>query len=469
MTSSPFATASSSIAVTDPATGAVVKEFTPHTPQEIEQRLRAAHDADRTLRDTTYATRASWMRQAADLLEADRDEMARTVVIEMGKTIRQARDEITKSARTMRYYADHAEEFLADAPLDRPETVGARRALTRYQPLGVVLAVMPWNYPIWQVVRFAAPALMAGNAGVLKHASNVPESALYLDTLFTRAGFPAGAFSTLLTGSGAVEAVIADSRIAAVTLTGSEGAGRAVGAAAGRAIKKTVLELGGSDPFVVFPSADIDQAATTAVAARMNNNGQSCIAGKRFIVHTDVYDRFARSFAEKVAALKVGNPLDETTDIGPIATVSGRDELAEQVDDALAHGARVLATAGIPAEGTGAYYPPTVLEGVGPEARLFQEEAFGPVAVLYRADSEEEAVAIANNTPFGLSSSVWTGDTEQADRVVNALQAGAVFVNGMSISHPELPFGGVRNSGYGRELGAAGIREFCNMKTVWVG
>ncbi|MTD55115.1 aldehyde dehydrogenase family protein [Amycolatopsis pithecellobii] len=463
------APATRSIAVTNPATGEVLAQFDTQGPAEIETCIRTAQEAARQLRATGYATRAAWMRRAADLLEADREEVARAVVTEMGKTIVQARAEVTKSARTMRFYADHAEEFLADQPLAAPERVGAGQALTKYQPLGVVLAVMPWNYPIWQAMRFAAPALMAGNAGVLKHASNVPQSALYLDSLFTRGGFPPGSFSSLLIGSGAVASIIADPRIAAVTLTGSEGAGRSVGEHAGRAIKKTVLELGGSDPFLVMPGADLEKAAKTAVAARMNNNGQSCIAGKRFIVHTDVYDEFAALFARKIAALSVGDPLQETTDIGPLATLSGRDELAGQVDDAVTHGARVLAKAATPAEGTGWYYPPTLLENVGPDSRLFLEEAFGPVAVLYRAADEQEAVALANGTPFGLSSAVWTNDDDQARRIVDALEAGAVFVNGMSVSYPELPFGGVRDSGYGRELGAAGIREFCNLKTVWIG
>ncbi|MCO5967709.1 aldehyde dehydrogenase family protein [Actinoallomurus soli] len=457
------------LAVTNPATGETVEEIPSHGQDEVERRLRAAHRAARTLRATDYLTRASWMKETAAVLEADSEDVARTVVTEMGKTIRQARDEVAKSVRTMRFYADHAEEFLADIPLASPGSVGARRALTRYQPLGVVLAVMPWNYPIWQVVRFAAPALMAGNAGLLKHAANVPRSALYLDSLFSRGGFPPGAFGSLLIDSSRVETIIADPRIAAVTLTGSEGAGRAVGAAAGRAIKKTVLELGGSDPFIVMPSADVEKAATTAVAARMNNNGQSCIAGKRFIVHTDVYDEFAGIFAEKIAMLSVGDPFDEHTDVGPIATANGRNELAAQVDDAVARGARVLAVAATPADTGGWYYPPTLLEGLGPESRLYAEEAFGPVATLYRAADEQEAISLANGTAFGLSSSVWTADPEQADRLTDALEAGAVFVNGMSVSYPELPFGGVRNSGYGRELGSAGIREFCNMKTVWIG
>jgi succinate-semialdehyde dehydrogenase/glutarate-semialdehyde dehydrogenase len=468
MTTAAEAPVKRSIAVTNPATGEVVAQFATQGPAAIEACVQAAHDAVRLLRATDFRTRASWLRQAADLLEADCEEVAHAIVVEMGKPIRQARAEVTKSARTMRYYADHAEEFLAEQPLPAPEQVGARRALTKYQPLGVVLAVMPWNYPIWQAMRFAAPALMAGNAGVLKHASNVPQSALYLDSLFIRGGFPPGSFSSLLIGSESVGSIIADARTAAVTLTGSDGAGRSVGALAGRAIKKTVLELGGSDPFLVLPSADVEQAATTAVAARMNNNGQSCIAGKRFIVHTDAYDEFAALFAAKIAALSVGDPLEETTDIGPIATLDGRDELAAQVEDAIAHGARVLATAATPTGSAGWYYPPTLLDNVGPDSRLFQEEAFGPVAVLYRAADEQEAVTLANGTPFGLSSAVWTTDEDQAQRIVDALDAGAVFVNGMSVSYPELPFGGVRNSGYGRELGAAGIREFCNLKTVWI-
>ncbi|MEQ1737202.1 MAG: aldehyde dehydrogenase family protein, partial [Rhodoglobus sp.] len=350
--------------------------------------------------------------------------------------------------------------------LGDPSTVNASAAWTRYQPLGVVLAVMPWNYPLWQVIRFAAPALMAGNTGLLKHASNVPQSALYLDSLFERAGFPAGSFTTLLIGSAGVAPVLEDWRVKAVTLTGSEPAGRSVAATAGAQIKKAVLELGGSDPFIVMPSADLDAASTMAVKARISNNGQSCIAAKRFIVHTDVYEEFAALFAAKVSALVVGDPLDPATEVGPIATASGRTELAELVDDAVAKGAEVLA-GGSASEGDGFFYPPTVLAGLTDDMRIVLEEAFGPVASLYRVADRDEALQIANQTTFGLSSAVWTSDADEETWFVRNIDAGAVFINGMTISYSELPFGGIKDSGYGRELAAAGIREFCNLKTVW--
>jgi succinate-semialdehyde dehydrogenase/glutarate-semialdehyde dehydrogenase len=325
---------------------------------------------------------------------------------------------------------------------------------------------MPWNYPLWQVIRFAAPALMAGNTGLLKHASNVPQSALYLDDLFEKGGFPTGSFRTLLIGSAGVEAVISDDRVKAVTLTGSEPAGRSVASTAGGQIKKAVLELGGSDPFIVMPSADLDEASTVAVKARTSNNGQSCIAGKRFIVHTDVYDEFASLFVSKMKALVVGDPMDEATDVGPIATASGRDDLAELVDDAVAKGAEVLTGGGAP-DGPGWFYSPTVLAGLTDEMRVVMEETFGPVASLYRVADRDEAVRVANQTTFGLSSAVWSNDAAEQDWFIGHLDAGAVFLNGMTVSYPELPFGGVKDSGYGRELAAAGIREFCNLKTVW--
>jgi succinate-semialdehyde dehydrogenase/glutarate-semialdehyde dehydrogenase len=331
----------------------------------------------------------------------------------------------------------------------------------------VVLAVMPWNYPLWQVIRFAAPALMAGNTGVLKHASNVPQSALYLDTLFDRGGFPEGSFGTLLIGSREVAAVIEDPRIVAVTLTGSEPAGRAVAATAAAQVKKAVLELGGSDPFIVLPSADLDAAVATAVTARIANNGQSCIAGKRFIVHEDIYDRFADAFADAMGALRVGDPSDEATQVGPLASESGVSDLVELVDDALDRGAVAL-TGGKAVDGPGWFYPPTVITGITPEMRLYHEEAFGPVASLYRVRDIDEAIELANATDFGLSSAAWTNDPDEQQKLVREIQAGAVFVNGMTASHPELPFGGIKNSGFGRELAADGIREFCNLKTVWV-
>ncbi|HWT33531.1 MAG TPA: NADP-dependent succinic semialdehyde dehydrogenase [Microbacterium sp.] len=454
------------IATLNPFTGQVERTFEPHSDAEVDERIARADAAFRELRDTTFAQRTEWMRRAADLLEADVDECARLITIEMGRPIAAARAEVLKCAKGMRFYAAHAEEFLAPETLADPSTVNASRAGTRYAPIGIVLAVMPWNYPLWQVLRFAAPALMAGNAGLLKHASNVPQSALYLDTLFARGGFPAGAFQTLLIPASGVERVLRDPRVKAATLTGSEPAGRSLGAIAGSEVKHVVLELGGSDPFIVMPSADLDRAVDVAVTARNQNNGQSCIAAKRFIVHADVHDEFARRFAQRVAALKVGDPLDESTEVGPLATESGRDELEQQVADAVAHGASVLAGGTVP-DRDGWFYEPTVLTGVTPEMRLYAEEAFGPVATVYRAADREEALAIANGTTFGLSSAVWTADPDEEEWFADNLDAGAVFVNGMTVSFPELPFGGVKDSGVGRELAAAGIREFCNLKTVW--
>jgi succinate-semialdehyde dehydrogenase/glutarate-semialdehyde dehydrogenase len=450
----------------NPATGVTEKTFEPHSAAEVDRRLDAAVAAVAAMRLTTYAERAEWMIATARLLEAEADEVAPILTREMGKTLASARAEVLKCAKNMRFYAANAAHFLADEPLATPADVGASKAWARYEPLGVVLAVMPWNYPLWQVVRFAAPALMAGNAGVLKHASNVPQSALYLDTIFTRGGFPEGAFSTLLIGSREVDAVIADRRVKAVTLTGSEPAGRAVAQSAGHHIKKAVLELGGSDPFIVMPSANVDEAARVAVTARTGNNGQSCIAAKRFIVHSDVYDEFTEKFVSRMAALRVGDPMLDTTDIGPVATEGGRTELIELVDDALGKGAVAL-TGGTVPDGPGWFYPPTVIAGVTPGMRLHLEETFGPVATLYRVESAEEAIELANGTTFGLSSAVWSADADEQDRFLTALDAGAVFINGMTISYPELPFGGIKDSGYGRELAAAGIREFCNLKTIW--
>lgn len=454
------------IATTNPTTGKIEQTFEAHSDEEVERRIALAQSGFGALRATTYAERAGWMRRAADLLEESMEELASLITLEMGRPIAGARAEVTKSAKGLRFYADNAESFLASEQLDDPSVVGASRAGKTYAPLGVVLAVMPWNYPLWQVLRFAGPALMAGNTGLLKHASNVPQAALFLDTLFERAGFPTGAFQTLLIPAARVEGVLRDPRVKATTLTGSEPAGRSLASIAGSEVKHVVLELGGSDPFVVMPSADVERAATVAVTARNQNNGQSCIAAKRFIVHTDVYDEFARLFSEKVAALTVGDPFEDSTDVGPVATKSGRDELAGQVRDAVDKGAEVLAGARVP-ERDGWFYEPTVLAGITPEMRLHLEEAFGPVATVYRAADREEALSIANGTTFGLSSSVWTNDDDEEDWFVTNLDAGAVFVNGMTASHPELPFGGVKDSGVGRELAAEGIREFCNVKTVW--
>ncbi|MFD8804172.1 NADP-dependent succinic semialdehyde dehydrogenase [Streptomyces sp. NPDC059597] len=458
------------IATVNPANGETLKMYEPMDDDEVERRLQLAEATFRTYRTTPFAERSRLLNRAADLLDEDRDEVARIMTLEMGKPIGQARAEAAKCAKAMRWYAARAAELLADEVPD-PEDVrdsGAIGARVVYRPLGPVLAVMPWNFPLWQVIRFAAPALMAGNVGLLKHASNVPQTALYLEDLFHRAGFTEGCFQTLLIGSSAVDAILRDDRVKAATLTGSEPAGRAVASTAGEMIKKTVLELGGSDPYLVLPSADLDRAARTAVLARTQNNGQSCIAAKRFIIHRDVYDAFVAEFVARMKDLTVGDPLDENVNIGPLATEQGRNDVEELVDDARRSGAEVLCGGERP-EGAGWYYPPTVLGGITREMRIHREEAFGPVATLYRADDLEEAILIANDSPFGLSSSVWTHDPDEMAHCARDIEAGGVFINGMTASHPALPFGGVKRSGYGRELSGQGIREFCNITTVWQG
>ncbi|GAB2851405.1 NADP-dependent succinic semialdehyde dehydrogenase [Streptomyces deserti] len=458
------------IATVNPANGETLKTYEAMGEEEIARRLQLAEATFRTYRTTSFNERARLMHRAADLLEEDQRDIARVLTTEMGKPIKQARAEAAKCAKAMRWYADHAGELLADeepAASDVKDS-GASRVRVRYRPLGPILAVMPWNFPLWQVVRFAAPALMAGNVGLLKHASNVPQTALYLEDLFHRAGFTEGCFQTLLIGSAQVDDILRDERVKAATLTGSEPAGRAVASTAGEMIKKTVLELGGSDPFIVMPSADLDRAAEVAVNARCQNTGQSCIAAKRFIVHTDVYDAFAERFVQGMKALKIGDPMDEDTEIGPLSSERGRDDLVELVDDAVRGGARVLCGGERP-DRPGWYYPPTVLAGITREMRIHREEAFGPVATLYRAADADEAVLIANDSPFGLSSNVWTRDESDVDRFVRDLEAGGVYVNGMTASHPAFPFGGVKRSGFGRELSGHGIREFCNITTVWHG
>ncbi|MER6455669.1 NADP-dependent succinic semialdehyde dehydrogenase [Streptomyces sp900105245] len=458
------------IATVNPANGETLKTYEAMGEEELERRLQLAEATFRTYRTTAFADRARLLDKAADLLEEDQQEIGRVMTTEMGKPVKQARAEAVKCAKAMRWYAANAERLLADeepAESDVRDS-GASRVRVRYRPLGPVLAVMPWNFPLWQVIRFAAPALMAGNVGLLKHASNVPQTALYLEDLFHRAGFQEGCFQTLLVGSGAVDDILRDERVKAATLTGSEPAGRAVASTSGEMIKKTVLELGGSDPFVVMPSADLDRAAQVAVTARVQNNGQSCIAAKRFIVHTDVYDAFAERFVAGMEALRIGDPLEEETEIGPLSSEQGRTDLEELVDDARRSGAEVLCGGQRP-DGPGWYYPPTVLAGITREMRIHREEAFGPVATLYRAGDLDEAVLIANDSPFGLSSNVWTRDEDEVERFARDLEAGGVFVNGMTASHPAFPFGGVKRSGYGRELSGHGIREFCNITTVWQG
>jgi succinate-semialdehyde dehydrogenase/glutarate-semialdehyde dehydrogenase len=455
------------ITTTNPVTGEVLTTFDPLPPEQIDAAIGRSVDGFRALRDTSFGRRAEWMRAAADLLEKEQDDVGALMTLEMGKTLSAAKAEVVKCAKGCRFYAEHAERFLADEPADAG-AVGATQAYARYQPLGPVLAVMPWNFPLWQAIRFAAPALMAGNTGLLKHASNVPQTALYLGELFTRAGFPAGAFQTLLVGSDAVEAILTDPRVRAATLTGSENAGRSIAAIAGRELKKTVLELGGSDPFVVLPTADLDRAAEVATTSRCQNNGQSCIAAKRFIVHTDVYDQFVDTFVAKMSALTVGDPMMDATDVGPLATEQGRDDVEAQVADAVAKGASVRC-GGRRGDGAGWWYPPTVITDITRDMRMYSEEVFGPVAGVYRAQSLDEAIELANGTVYGLGANAWTSDPEERERLIAGLDAGAVFINGMVTSYPQLPFGGVKNSGYGRELSAAGIREFCNLKTVWVG
>jgi succinate-semialdehyde dehydrogenase/glutarate-semialdehyde dehydrogenase len=455
------------IATVNPATGEQVKVFDPLTDEEVDDRLERARVAAIRYRVTTFGERAGWMRRAAAILDEERQDVARLVTTEMGKTLTAAAAEAAKCAMGFRFYAEHAEAFLADEPADA-EAVGAVRAYARYQPIGPVLAVMPWNFPLWQVTRFAAPALMAGNVGLLKHSSNVPQTALFLEDLFRRAGFPPDVFQTLLIGSDQVERVLRDRRVRAATLTGSSPAGRSVARIAGEEIKKTVLELGGSDPFVVMPSADLAKAAEVATTARVQNNGQSCIAAKRFIVHERVAERWEALFVGHMQGLKVGDPTDPATDVGPLATEQGVRDVQELVDDAVAKGATVL-VGGTPLDGPGWFYPPTVITGVTSEMRMFREEVFGPVAAVYRVPDLDAAVELANATDFGLGSNAWTTDPVEQELFVHDLDAGQVFVNGMVTSFPELPFGGVKQSGYGRELAAHGIREFCNIKAVWVG
>jgi succinate-semialdehyde dehydrogenase / glutarate-semialdehyde dehydrogenase len=450
-------------ATTNPATGQVEQTFDDHTAEEVDARLARAAATFETFRRTTFDERARLLVTAAELLEGEIPDIARVLTTEMGKTFASAKGEASKCANAMRWFAEHAESLLADEVIES----SAGRSLVRYQPLGPVLAVMPWNFPLWQVVRFAAPALMVGNVGLLKHASNVPQTALALEDLFRRAGYPEGAFTTLLIGSGDVAQVIADDRVVAVTLTGSERAGQSVAAAAGDALKKCVLELGGSDPFVVLASADLDRAVPVAVQARVQNNGQSCIAAKRFIVTDAVYDEFTTRFVDAMAALTVGDPFDPATDVGPLVSSAQRQEIADQVDDARQRGA-VVACGGEVPDGPGWYYPPTVLCDVTPAMRVFGEETFGPVAVVERAGDVDEAIELANRTSFGLGSSVWTADAAEQARCIDEIEAGQVFVNAMVASTPEMPFGGIKRSGYGRELSALGIKEFCNAKGVWV-
>ena len=448
----------------NPATGELLRSFEELTDSELEAKLARADSARTSVRALSFAERAARMTRAAEILESEKREFGRLMTLEMGKPVQAGIAEAEKCALGCRYYAEHAERFLANEEIK----TDAQLSYIAYQPLGVVLAIMPWNFPFWQVFRFAAPALMAGNVGLLKHASNVPQCALAIEDIFRRAGFPEGAFQTLLIGSSRVERLIDDARVAAVTLTGSEAAGVAVGGQAGRQIKKSVLELGGSDPFIIMPSANLDEAIATAVKARVINNGQSCIAAKRFIVHESIYDRVQSGMVEGMQKLIVGDPMNEQTQVGPLATEAILNDLIKQVDESVKAGAKLL-TGGKRFDGPGYYYAPTILADIPETAPAYREELFGPVASLFKVKSAEEAVELANATKFGLGSAAWTNDKAEQKLFIEGIEAGQVFINGMVASDPRLPFGGVKHSGYGRELSAFGIREFVNIKTVYFG
>jgi succinate-semialdehyde dehydrogenase/glutarate-semialdehyde dehydrogenase len=451
------------IASVNPATGKTLKTFEALNEAAIEQKLQRAAETFRIYRRTSFTERAAMMMRASEILETEKNGLARLMAEEMGKPIKGGVSEAEKCAWVCRYYAENAKHHLDDEVIE----TNASRSYIRFQPLGPLLAVMPWNFPFWQVFRFAAPALMAGNVGLLKHASNVPQCALAIEDIIHRAGFPVGAFQTLLVGSEAVQGILDDHRVAAATLTGSEAAGRSVASIAGKQIKKTVLELGGSDPFIVMPSADFDEAVTTAVKARTINNGQSCIAAKRFIVATEIYDEFERRFVKEMKALRVGDPLDENTDIGPLAMEQILNDVDDQVKRSVAAGAVAL-TGGKRVDRSGNFYEPTVLTNVPTDAPVSCEEVFGPVAMLFRVNNIDEAIQLANATTFGLGAAAWTKNSTEQKRFIDELEAGCVFLNGMVASDPRLPFGGIKNSGYGRELSEFGIREFVNIKTVWI-
>ena len=451
------------ISTVNPATGEEIRTFEALSEEEIDEKIQRSVDTFREYRKTSFEERAKMMERAAEILEEEAGEFGRLMTSEMGKTLAAATAEAQKCARGCRYYAENAERFLAD---EETELEGAR-AFIRYEPLGPILAIMPWNFPFWQVFRHAAPALMAGNVVLLKHASNVPQCALAIEDIIHRAGFPEGAFQTLLISASQVQPVIDDPRVRAATLTGSEGAGRQVGAEAGENIKPSVLELGGSDPFIVMPSADVETAVSSAVTSRTLNNGQSCINAKRIIVHEEIADEFERRFVESMAALEVGDPMDENTDMGPLATPQILEDVDSQVRKSVEAGARVL-TGGKPMDGEGNFYPPTVITDIAKDSPAYQEEIFGPVASLFRVRDIDDAIRVANDTTFGLGSSAWTNVEEEQERFINEIEAGMVYINRMTESTPEIPFGGAKNSGYGRELSHFGIHEFTNIKTVWI-
>jgi succinate-semialdehyde dehydrogenase/glutarate-semialdehyde dehydrogenase len=451
------------IATTNPATGEVIKTFEPLTAQQIEQKLQLAAAAFKVHRTTSFAERAQKMMGVAEILEREKDECAHLMTLEMGKPLKAAVAEALKCAVGCRYYAENAERFLADEVIE----TGAKRSFIRYLPSGPILAIMPWNFPFWQVFRFIAPSLMAGNVGLLKHASNVPQCALKIEDIVRRAGFAEGVFQTLLIGSGPIDGILSDSRIVAATLTGSEGAGIQVGISAARRIKKVVLELGGSDPFIVMPSADLEVAVATAVDARVQNNGQSCIAAKRFILSEKIADEFERKFVKRMQELRIGDPFDESTQLGPLANADAVTSLDADVKKTVAAGARVV-TGGHPLDRAGNFYAPTVLTDIPRESPAYKEEFFGPVASLFRVNGVDQAIQVANDSRFGLGASAWTNDPAEMERFINELEAGMVFLNKMVASDARLPFGGVKYSGHGRELAVQGIREFVNIKTVWI-
>ena len=451
------------IASMNPATGEVVKTFEPLTAAQIEHKLELAVSAFQTHRRTSFADRAAKMMRTAEILEKEKDECAYLMTLEMGKPLKAAVAEAMKCASGCRYYAENAEKLLADEIVE----TGAKRSFIRYLPIGPILAIMPWNFPFWQVFRFVAPALMAGNVGLLKHASNVPQCALKIEDVLRRAGFTEGVFQTLLIGSGPVDGILNDPRVVAATLTGSEQAGIQVGISAAKRIKKVVLELGGSDPFIVMPSADLDLAVATAVDARVQNNGQSCIAAKRFIVSEKIADEFERKFVQRMQDLRIGDPFEESTQLGPLANAEAVTSLDADVKKSVAAGARLL-TGGHPLDRPGNFYAPTVLTDIPKDSPAYQEEFFGPVASIFRVKDVDQAIQIANDSRFGLGASAWTNDPVETERFINELEAGMVFLNKMVASDPRLPFGGVKYSGHGRELAAFGIREFMNIKTIWI-
>ena len=451
------------IASINPATGQVLKTFEPLSDAQIEKKLQLAADTFSKFRKLSFSERARMMARAGEILEVEKEALGRLMTTEMGKTLKSAVAEAAKCAWVCRYYAENAERFLADEVVETP----AKKSFIRYQPLGVVLAVMPWNFPFWQVFRFVAPGLMAGNVGLLKHASNVPQCALKLEEILSQAGFPQGAFQTLLIGAQQVDAVLSDDRVVAATLTGSEGAGIQVGVSAAKRIKKVVLELGGSDPFIVTRNASLDQAIATAVEARIINNGQSCIAAKRFIVLDEIAEKFESGFVSRMKSLKVGDPMDPQTELGPLSTADAVKSLHADVQKTIQAGARVL-TGGRPIERPGNYYEPTVLTNIPKDSPAYREELFGPVASVFRVKNIDDAIRLANDSRFGLGASAWTNDPQEREQFENEIQAGMVFINKMVVSDPRMPFGGVKSSGHGRELGVHGIREFTNIKTVWV-